>query len=86
MARTLADIGYKGVDFKDECFDTGSRPLHEMLRMAVSAAAKEGMRIPCTIRLRDRCSPDNWRTNAAETCEFIRMSADAGIRSILQRE
>ena len=82
VARLLADIGYKGVDFKDDCFDTSSHPLHEMLRIAVSATAKEGLRIPCAIRLRDHCSPGNWQKNAAETCEFIRMSADAGIRLV----
>jgi len=79
---TLRDIGYKGVDFKDLCFDTDVYPLHQMLRFAVSAAEKEGVVIPSTIRLRDHCSLDSWKKNATETCEFIKMSADAGIKKV----
>lgn len=81
-AGTLRDIGYKGVDFKDTCFDTSMHPLHKMLEIAVSAAAKEDMVVPCTIRLRDHCSIENWKKNAEDTCEFIRMSAGAGIKLV----
>lgn len=81
VARQLGDIGYKGVDFKDLCFDTSIYPLHKMLEFAVRGAKKEGLAVPCCVTLHDHCSED-WKQNAQKTCEFIRMCAGAGIRLV----
>lgn len=81
VASLLRNIGYRGVDFKDLCFDTSIYPLHKMLEIAVKAAEKEDMTIPCGIILKDHCAP-NWKENAEKTCEFIRMCAAAGIKLV----
>ncbi len=77
----LAEIGYKGVEWKETCFSDGP-DVFAKLKMAAKASEECGMHVTDFVILRNLVNPDTATKATDDLCEFIRASAAAGVNVV----
>ena len=77
-AERLAEMGYRGVDWKETCF-CGDGPLAVQWAAAVRETRLAGLEVPCGIILRSYTDPQTVARNVADICQFIALCADTGV-------
>ena len=77
-AERLAEMGYRGVDWKETCF-CGDEPLAAQWAAAVRETRLAGLEVPCGVILRSYTDPRTVSGHVADICRFIELCAETGV-------
>lgn len=75
---TLANIGYKGVEWKETSFNPGAKIADELKR-AVKVSKEGGLEVTDAVILRGFTDPATCKKSVEDVSNFIRACAEAGI-------
>jgi len=77
----LAEIGYRGVEWKETCF-SGDADIFAKLKMAADASRECGLYVTDFVILRNLANPETAPKAADDLCTFIRASAESGVKVV----
>lgn len=78
---TLAEIGYKGVEWKETCFNREAN-ICDSLKKAVRISNEGGLAVTDAVILRSLTNPETSKKSVEDVSNFIRACAGAGIDKV----
>ena len=81
VCNDLAQLGYRGVEWKETCFGSAGEALGR-LKMAAEATVQSGLEVTDFVILRNLVTPEGSIRAANEVAEFVRAAADAGVDTV----